>query len=77
MCWKLSPKINKRGITINALVGKPVFSHILCSDIVIEKLIRLSKIYDAEALVPRCSVEKVFLEFLQNPQENTCPGKTY
>ena len=25
-----------------------------------------------EAVVPRCSVEKVFLEIAQNSQENTC-----
>ena len=25
-----------------------------------------------EAIVPRCSLEKMFLEILQNSQENTC-----
>ena len=25
-----------------------------------------------EAVVPRCSIKKVFLEILQNSQENTC-----
>ena len=29
-------------------------------------------ILDIEAVVQRCSVKKVFLEILQNPQENTC-----
>ena len=32
---------------------------------------------EAEAVVRRCSVEKVFLEMLQNSQENTCAGVSF
>ena len=32
----------------------------------------ISEIQQTEALVQRCSVEKVFLEISQNSQENTC-----
>ena len=30
-----------------------------------------------EAVVRRCSVKKVFLEILQNSQENTCAGISF
>ena len=34
-------------------------------------------IWDAEAVVRRCSVEKVFLDIWQNSQENTCTRVTF
>ena len=33
--------------------------------------------YSAEADVRMCSVKKVFLEILQNSQENTCAGVSF
>ena len=32
----------------------------------------VSNLRDTEAVIQRCSVKKVFLEILQNLQENTC-----
>ena len=31
----------------------------------------------SEAVVQRCSVKKVFLDILQNSQENTCAGVSF
>ena len=43
----------------------------LCKNLHVELGV-LSFITIIEAVVQRCSVEKVFLEILQNSQENTC-----
>ena len=36
-----------------------------------------SSIHSGEAVVPRCSVKKVFLEISQNSQENTCARDSF
>ena len=52
---------------------------ILCS----EPILTFFQLYEGflseqkEAIVRRCSVEKVFLEILQNSKENTCPRVFY
>ena len=38
----------------------------------IKRLICNGTIFKSEAVAQRCSVKKVFLEILQNLQENTC-----
>ena len=42
---------------------------LLVAEIVLELLLALEKL---EAVALRCSVKEVFLETLQNSQENTC-----
>ena len=38
---------------------------------------RLLKYFYSEAVIRRCSVKDVFLEILQNPQENTCARDSF
>ena len=62
-------------------IGYPFFSKSLMIFFLIEPLsLLLSKflVSISEVVVRRCSVEKMFFEFSQNSQENTCmPGSLF
>ena len=50
-----------------------LYTHLMILKIYVIMKLSIFLNTDTEAILQRCSVKKVFLEILQNSQQNTCP----